>query len=486
MNTNVINDGEILFSDEYIIKNKKIVSNFIAELFNEYGITDVEIETTPLASIVINVLGSVKVINSLKIRKDDTITFTLIESIINNHNVKLISCYQAPEYVIQYLDKYHIELDSRSEIFFTSKFMDSNDLNQYSKIYYKKEIDINTPISNDDNLDFETFLKINKYLKVIYISKFNKDGIELIIKLIKQYKLKDIKVLIKDININENDAIYLKNINKKFKKYVNVKLNYSKDYIKDNYLAHVSFTILKFSVVLAMIMIFTAMSYIFVSNYFSGKNVDVINEEISKIVTTTQESLVEEDVVEGVHGPSVIKELQGVNPDTVGWLTVRNTNINYPVVQHSDNDYYLDKNYYGDRDYSGWVFMDFRNDVDVLQHNTIIYAHNRFNSGLMFGTLDNVLDEEWLDNKNNHIITFNTLYEEMSFEIFSVYEVKNTNDYIANNFNSDNHYLTFIELITGRSEYDFGVTVSTDDNILTLSTCYEYSNRFVVHARLIK
>ncbi len=486
MNTNVINDGELLFSDEYILKNKKIVSKFISELALESDITNIEIESSSLALVVLEVLNNFKVINSLTIRKDDVVNFTIVEAIIRNKNIKKLNCYTAPEFAIQYFDKHNIELVTRSEIFFTSKFMDKNELNSYSNIYYKRIVEFDCPISKDDVLDFEAFLKINKYLQIIHISKYSDSDIELLIKIIKKKKIRDISILIDNNTISESEAIKIKSLNKKHKGVFKIKINYSKDYIRNNYLQYVSFSILKVSLVIVLLMTFTSFSYMFVSNYISLKNVDEITMEVDQIVNEVKERNDNNDIVESVHGPSVINELKKVNDDTVGWLTVRNTNIDYPVVQTSDNDFYLDRNYYQEKDYSGWVFMDFRNDIDEMDHNTIIYAHNRFDSGLMFGTLDNAKDEDWLANKNNHIITFNTLNEEMSFEIFSIYKIGNTNDYIANNFNSDNHYLTFIELISNRSLYDFDVNVTTDDYILTLSTCYEYTNRFVVHARLIK
>ena len=129
--------------------------------------------------------------------------------------------------------------------------------------------------------------------------------------------------------------------------------------------------------------------------------------------------------------------------------------------------------------------MDYRNNIESLDKNTIIYAHNRYNSDVMFGTLKNVLKDKWLEDENNLLITFNTLYEEMKFKVFSVYKVKNTSDYIVTNFDSDNEFLDFIELIQGRSEVDFDTVVSTDDHILTLSTCFENNKRLVVHAVLV-
>lgn len=182
----------------------------------------------------------------------------------------------------------------------------------------------------------------------------------------------------------------------------------------------------------------------------------------------------------------VFDDLLKINDETVGWLKVNNTKINYPVTQHSDNEYYLNYSYYKQKNSHGWIFMDYRNSIDALDKNTIIYGH-RNSKGLMFGTLKNVLEKSWYTKESNQIITFNTLNQDMKWQIFSIYTLKNTNDYLITNFSSDETYTNFINKIKGRSIYDFGVEVGVDDNILTLSTCYngpEY--RLVVHAKLIK
>ena len=130
--------------------------------------------------------------------------------------------------------------------------------------------------------------------------------------------------------------------------------------------------------------------------------------------------------------------------------------------------------------------MDYRNRIDALDRNTIIYGH-RNSKGLMFGTLKNVLEKKWYTNKSNQIITFNTLNTDMKWQIFSIYTLKNTNDYLITTFTSDETYNTFLDKIKKRSIYDFGVEVGVDDNILTLSTCYNNAEyRLVVHAKLIK
>lgn len=482
LNTNVISDNELLFSDVYIENNNKIVSNFVKELVVDQNIKNVEVETVALGELVINILSKIENIELLNISSDENITFTLSEQIVENDNVKKVSCYSAPGYIVEYMDRHKIILESRSEILFTSNFMQTNSLSQYSKIYYKVALRINSPITESDLEDFEAFCKINKYLKSIHLNECVVEEIKAIVNILNITKRRNIKICIHSNVTREADVIELRKINRqnRLKNKIVIKLVYSKDYIRDNYLKQVLFTTIKAVGIIGLIVVIGAFSYVTYNNYISKKNVDDIKYTISKVVEDSGN-----DSGESEYGPTLINELLEINSDTVGWLTVNGTKIDYPVVQAIDNSYYLKKNYYKEKDFSGWVFMDYRNNIESLDKNTIIYAHNRYNSDVMFGTLKNVLKDKWLEDENNLLITFNTLYEEMKFKVFSVYKVKNTSDYIATNFDSDNEFLDFIELIQGRSEIDFDTVVSTDDHILTLSTCFENNKRLVVHAVLV-
>ena len=100
-------------------------------------------------------------------------------------------------------------------------------------------------------------------------------------------------------------------------------------------------------------------------------------------------------------------KLLEINSDTVGWLKVEGTNINYPVVQSGDNNYYIEHAFDKSKNNFGWVFVDYRNNMDDLSQNTIIYAHNVRGTKLMFATLKNVLEESWYTNPDNLKITFN-------------------------------------------------------------------------------
>lgn len=178
-----------------------------------------------------------------------------------------------------------------------------------------------------------------------------------------------------------------------------------------------------------------------------------------------------------------INKLKTFNPDTIGFIKVMGTNINYPFVQTLDNDYYLNRSYDKTYNNAGWIFLDYRNN-EFNDKNTIIYGHGRIN-GTMFGSLKDTLKSSWQDNKDNYIIKISTEKENSIWQIFSVYKIATTSDYLQTTF-SDNEFESFISLIKGRSSYNFETNVTNEDKVLTLSTCYNDNDKMVVHAKLIK
>lgn len=179
------------------------------------------------------------------------------------------------------------------------------------------------------------------------------------------------------------------------------------------------------------------------------------------------------------------KNLLETNDETVAWLYVGGTNVNYPVVQTNNNDFYLNHSFDKSPNKAGWLFMDFRNNSENYEKNTIIYAHNRKDK-TMFGTLKNVLAAEWYKDINNRVIKMSSENINSLWQIFSVYTIETTNDYIQTVFNSDLEFQDFINLIKERSTANFNTLVTTNDKILTLSTCHGNTKKLVVHAKLIK
>lgn len=135
-------------------------------------------------------------------------------------------------------------------------------------------------------------------------------------------------------------------------------------------------------------------------------------------------------------------------------------------------------------DVAGWLFEDYRND-GFNDKNTIIYAHSRLDK-TMFGSLKNTLKQEWIDDKENYIIRISTEEENTLWEVFSIYHIPTTDDYLKVKFTSDNEFENYIEMVKNRSIYKFDTDVLADDKILTLSTCYRNNEKLVLHAKLIK
>ncbi len=177
-------------------------------------------------------------------------------------------------------------------------------------------------------------------------------------------------------------------------------------------------------------------------------------------------------------------KLKSINPDVKGWIVVNGTNINYPFVQGKDNNYYLKHSFDKSYNNAGWVFLDYKNNL-LNDKNTVLYAHSMRNK-TMFGSLRNILKNNWLNNSNNHIIKLSTENENTLWQVFSVYHIRTTSDYIKVRFNTDKEFENFLSMIQRRSYYNFNANVSKDDQVLTLSTCYSKTERLVLHAKLIK
>lgn len=490
INTNIISDNELVFSDDYIRENIKIITSFIKELILQYNINQINVETISLTPLVLEILAKVDTINCLNISDEETLTYEICEKLIAIKNITSLSCYNIPNFLLEMLDKHNIKVISRSEILFTSSFMQGNNLSQFSKIYYKMSVRLELPLSKEDEEDFFVFCKINRYLKTIHINIFNKDGLEFILKTLNQNKIKNVKIMLHDNITNEKVADYLKKFNKtNAKENIVVKLVYSNNYLEENIFRQIIVNTLKICGFIIASLVIGLLSFIGINNHQSMKEVNEIKKSLQIVIDETDNT----EIVEEIEQKEEVKiindylaSLLNVNQDTVGWLKVNNTNVDYPVVQAGDNKKYLDYNFNNIEDRDGWIFMDYRNDKVELSKNTIIYGHNRYYSGVMFGTLYKTAYKSWYGKEENQIIEFDTLYGKMKWKIFSIYKIEKTTDYLKVNFSDEAVWNDFTTMLKNRSVYNFGVDVGVDDKILTLSTCSSNRNlRLVIHAVLI-
>lgn len=507
LNTNVIYDNELVFSDEYILENKEIVSLFLLDLYNDYNIRKFRFSCNEIAEIVLDTFKHLPRVDLITLKEDTFLTYSLYEKIVQYNNVKEISCYSIPAFIMELLDKKNIKSETRSEILFTSQFMEINGLQNYGQLYYKTKVSFKGDLSSDDINEFKVFCSINKYLKVIEVDKYSSKNIMEIVQVLYSFRKKGIVIEIhEDINDEEkisNIATLNKKLKKKYK--ISLSLVYSREYLEKNCSKQIMITTLKYCSVIVFGLIGIVLCYLVYNKFQSEKDVNMITEDLKALLSEEYGQYEEvEDPYYNLEPPEEIQNpipevpvddgkkdsiyvnnydrLLSVNQDTVGWLTVNNTKIDYPVVKSYNNDYYLTHNYYKRFTYNGWIFMDHRNNPKYLDKNTIIYGHNRFDTGVMFGTLQNVLNKKWYTNSDNLVITYNTLYEKINWKIFSIYTIDVTSDYLQIIFNTDEEYQAFLDLITNRSEIPFDTKATTSDKILTLSTCYDEDKRLVIHA----
>lgn len=173
------------------------------------------------------------------------------------------------------------------------------------------------------------------------------------------------------------------------------------------------------------------------------------------------------------------------NSNTVAWLKVEGTEIEYPVVKGKDNSFYLTHSFDNSYNNAGWIFADYNNTFDGEDENIVIYGHNR-RDGSMFGSLKNVLEKDWCSNEKNRTITFSTEEGNIKYQVFSVYKIENEDYYITTKFNSNEEFEKFITTIKNRSIYNFETNVAKTDKVLTLSTCANNNKyRVVLHAKKV-
>lgn len=183
--------------------------------------------------------------------------------------------------------------------------------------------------------------------------------------------------------------------------------------------------------------------------------------------------------------------LYNKNKRLIGWLRIDGTDIDYPVMQTTDNEYYLDHNYNQEYDKNGSLFLDA--DCDVVRRNTnlIIYGHH-MKSGKMFGNLNRYSSESYC--KEHSIIQFDTIYEKGTYQVMYVFRsrIYNEDEIVFKYYQffdalSEKEFNSNMEEMAAISLYDTGVTASFGDELLTLSTCdsSETDGRFVVVAKRI-
>lgn len=221
--------------------------------------------------------------------------------------------------------------------------------------------------------------------------------------------------------------------------------------------------------------------YLYINNKNKKDNTNILNEVKIDSTQVTEEKT--EKMLK-------LEELQKENNEIIGWLEIEGTNINYPVLQGTDNEFYMKNNYKKEKSKNGSIFLDKSYNWDIPSSNLLLYGHNNKN-GTMFQDLLKYKNEDFY--KEHTKIKFTTNTEDSIYEIMSVFysrvyyksEQNVFRYYYFVNANNEQEYNDFVNNAKKSSIYDTGVTAIYGDQLLTLSTC-EYSQedgRFVVVAK---
>lgn len=176
--------------------------------------------------------------------------------------------------------------------------------------------------------------------------------------------------------------------------------------------------------------------------------------------------------------------LLDINPDVVGWIYIEGTNINYPVVQGTDNSYYLNHLLDGNRNSAGTIFLDYRNRRDLSDRNSVIYGHHMQN-GTMFQQITKYKEQSFYD--AHPVCLIMTPSGNYRLEFFAGYVIDMNSQAWKMDFASDEEYSKWLEDAISRSTFTSPVKPTAQDRVVTFSTCtYEYNDARFVLAGIIK
>lgn len=166
------------------------------------------------------------------------------------------------------------------------------------------------------------------------------------------------------------------------------------------------------------------------------------------------------------------EELKSINSNYEMWIQIPNTEINYPIVQAEDNEYYLKHNFKNESNMSGTIFVDYRNNIDE-DKNIIVYGHNMRN-GTMFNNITKFKEDSFFNSNDTiNIIRNNILYQ---YEIFSIYVEDESKVSLEIEFTDNDAFVNYALNEASKSMYNKNIIITEEDKIITLVTCsYEYT-----------
>ena len=180
-----------------------------------------------------------------------------------------------------------------------------------------------------------------------------------------------------------------------------------------------------------------------------------------------------------------LEALREVNPDVVGWISIPETQLSYPLLQGEDNEYYLNHTWERAWNSAGSIYLESQVSSDLSDFNTLVYGH-RMRDGSLFGSLrDYNKQDHWEKHPSVYIADDNGVHR---YDIFAAHEVGVREITYGLKIESEKVKQAFIDFSLERSVIDTGVVPTVEDRILTMSTCTGtgYDTRWVVQARLAK
>ncbi len=200
-------------------------------------------------------------------------------------------------------------------------------------------------------------------------------------------------------------------------------------------------------------------------------------------VPDTSEETEEDDTIESQYLSVDHEYLRGVNSEYIGWINIPDTNINYPVVQHSNNQYYTSVSFEGKWSGGGAIFADYRNSDDWSDFHTVLYGHLLKNKTMFWYISQYQKQSYWDEHQTIEIYTDGQVEV---YTVFSFFKTTSTSEVYTFTFEDDVAKLQYINMLVENSYYSSSVNVTVNDKILTLSTCTDATseNRWVLHAVL--
>lgn len=247
----------------------------------------------------------------------------------------------------------------------------------------------------------------------------------------------------------------------------------------------------KFKKIKKVLIVLLLISLIYISYYYwkSKKEQQETDNLLNTVNINSEELINSQNII--TEKMLEVKALKEQYSDIVGWLEIEGTNINYPVMQCEDNDFYVDHDYKGEKSIRGSIFLDKDYDWSIPSSNLMLYGHNNSKDGTMFADLHNYKNESFY--KEHPIIKFTTPEEDAEYEIIAtfiskIYYKTDKNVYrwyYFINAQNEEEYNEYVDYAKENSIYYIDKTAKYGEQLITLITC-EYSNedgRLAVVAR---